>query len=213
MKSIELARKNENQGIRNGFRFLQAFLKNPKLTGGVMRSSRGLTTKMLEGVDWEKVETIVEFGPGTGAFTESILRHMRPDAKYFAVEINEGFVDIFHERFPGVKIFRDSAEHVKDLCHQEGIEKVDLLISGLPWAWLSPDLQQRTLGAALSVLRPGGSFRTFAHVHGAWMSAGREFRKLLQHSFPKVESSPVVWSNLPPAFVYRCSTGAKSDEK
>ena len=34
--------------------------------------------------------------------------------------------------------------------------------------------------------------------------AGRRFRGQLNESFSHVESSPTVWRNLPPAFVYRC---------
>ena len=54
-------------------------------------------------------------------------------------------------------------------------------------------------------LRPGGTFATFAYLHALCLPNARRFRKRLESVFTKVELSPVVWMNLPPAFVYRCT--------
>jgi phospholipid N-methyltransferase len=56
-------------------------------------------------------------------------------------------------------------------------------------------------------LRPGGRFATFAYVHGTPFPGGIRFRRMLRERFAKVSLSPVVWRNLPPAFVYRCEKG------
>jgi phosphatidylethanolamine/phosphatidyl-N-methylethanolamine N-methyltransferase len=36
------------------------------------------------------------------------------------------------------------------------------------------------------------------------LPAGGRFFKLLKKNFSEVKKSPVVWKNVPPAFVYRC---------
>ena len=54
------------------------------------------------------------------------------------------------------------------------------------------------------VLKPGGRFVTFAYVHGVWLPPGKRFADLLPEYFSTVSKSPVVWLNVPPAFVYRC---------
>ena len=64
--------------------------------------------------------------------------------------------------------------------------------------------QQEILENVLASLRPGGCFTTFAYLQGLMLPAGRRFRKRLCEIFDKVETTPVVWRNLPPAFVYRC---------
>jgi phospholipid N-methyltransferase len=53
-----------------GFLFLKQYIKNPRMIGAVLPSSRNLARKMIEDIDFEKAECIVEYGPGTGVFTK-----------------------------------------------------------------------------------------------------------------------------------------------
>ena len=55
------------------------------------------------------------------------------------------------------------------------------------------------------VLRPGGTFATFAYWQGLALPAGQRFASRLRSTFSRVQRSPTVWKNLPPAFVYRCT--------
>ena len=49
-----------------------------------------------------------------------------------------------------------------------------------------------------------GRFVTFAYIHAQPMRQAKRFREKLNHTFAAVEKSPIVWKNLPPAFVYCC---------
>ncbi len=66
-------------------------------------------------------------------------------------------------------------------------------------------MQDSLLNATLESLKPGGQFATFAYLQGLLLPAGKRFKKKLAQSFSKVEKSPTVWLNMPPAFVYRCT--------
>ena len=57
----------------------------------------------------------------------------------------------------------------------------------------------------LAVLAPKAQFATFAYWQGVVLPAGIRFNQRLRNTFAKVERSPSVWLNLPPAFVYRCT--------
>jgi phospholipid N-methyltransferase len=81
---------------------------------------------------------------------------------------------------------------------------VDCIVSGLPWAAFPAALQVKILDEMMLVLKPGGKFVTFAYLHGLPLPPARKFRALLPRYFTSVGKSPVVWLNLPPAFVYRC---------
>ncbi|MCP4250156.1 MAG: methyltransferase domain-containing protein [bacterium] len=159
---------------------------------------------MVEWIDWPQVQAAVEFGPGTGAFTGHILERLRPAARFFAVELNPALVDVFSKAHPSVQVYRDSVANVKSLCAREGIDRVDAIVCGLPWAAFSSGDQAEFLAATQSVLRPGGQFATFAYLQGLLLPAGQRFRKRLRGAFASVERSRTVWRNLPPAFVYRC---------
>lgn len=82
---------------------------------------------------------------------------------------------------------------------------VDVVVSGLPWTAMPAERQQSILDAVMAVLSPYGRFTTFAYAHTAWTPPARRFAASLRSRFAVVERTPVVWQNLPPAFVYRAA--------
>jgi phospholipid N-methyltransferase len=159
---------------------------------------------MVRWIDWESAGTVVEYGPGTGAFTAQILQCKRPGTEFFAVEVNSQFAATLARRFPDVTILQDSVGNIEALCRQQGVSEVDAIVCGLPWAAFSDRDQTAYLDAMMRVLKPGGHFATFAYLSGMVLPAARRFRRKLQSFFGEVQVSPTVWSNIPPAFVYRC---------
>jgi phospholipid N-methyltransferase len=146
----------------------------------------------------------VEFGPGTGVVTELLIGAVPPDCRLFTIELDPGLAEGLRRRFPDLKVYRDSAGNVSRLCSEEGLEEVDCIVSGLPWASFSEERQIELLEATVSVLKPGGQFLTFAYVHGTWLPTGRSFRQKLSEHFSSVSRSRIVWLNLPPAYIYVC---------
>lgn len=185
-------------------RFLGQFFRAPTTVGAVSPSSYALTRRMLEWIDWTEVEAVAEYGPGTGVFTQAVAEHIRTDATFFAIEINPEFIALLQSRLPDVRIYHDSVGNVRQLCQREGIDRLDAIICGLPWASFSNDRQSEFLDATVEVLRPGGQFATFAYLQGLLLPAGQRFRRKLGEYFQVVERSRTVWANIPPAFVYRC---------
>jgi phospholipid N-methyltransferase len=152
----------------------------------------------------DEAQTVVELGPGTGAFTRLIAERARPEALVIALELNPRLAADLVPRFPRVEIINDSAERLLDHLRSRGREHADCVLSGIPFAAFGPDLQCRVVDAVLESLRPGGRFATFAYVNAAWLPPGRRFRRLLESRFPSVRTTSTVWRNIPPAFVYRC---------
>lgn len=183
---------------------LSEFVRKPTMIGAIAPSSAHLAKKMMEGVDFKNAKVILEFGPGTGVFTDEIVTRLAPGAEYLAVELNKGLYDEFRRRHPGAQIVNDSAENVREICNARGWSSVDVILSGLPWASFPDDLQDRVLDAVLDVLKPGGQFYTFGYHIGTWLKAGKRFYAELPKRFSVVERSQIVWKNFPPAFIVRC---------
>lgn len=158
---------------------------------------------MVERIGLSEADSVVELGPGTGAFTHVIQRKLKPGARLLCLEINPDLARKVADRFPRARVVNDSAENLAQHLGDPG-RAVDCVISGLPWVILSSEDQQRLLQPAVRALRPGGAFATFAYSHAAWLPAGRRFKEMLESSFRRVDVSANVWRNLPPAFVYRC---------
>jgi phosphatidylethanolamine/phosphatidyl-N-methylethanolamine N-methyltransferase len=190
---------------RHGYRFIREFVTQPFVIGAVAPSSSYLAMKMVEGVDLSSASAVVEFGPGTGAFTDVILPRLPGACKYFAIELNPAMARIWESRHPGAKLHLDSVAHVDRLCEREGIKEVDVIFSGLPWASFDDSLQEEILDATMKVLRPGGQLITFGYRVGTLLPKGRRFYRRLPEYFSSVRRSEYVWRNLPPAFVVRCT--------
>jgi phospholipid N-methyltransferase len=185
-------------------KFFNGFINHPSAVGAIAPSSRYLAAEMLDRIDWKTCTAIAEIGPGTGPFTQAILDRCNHSTRFFAVEINPEFVTHLKQRFPMADIVQADASELKALCDHRQISQLDALVSGLPWAVFPEDLQRRILGAILDSLAPEGKFSTFAYLHGLPLAAGRRFRSLLRENFRSVETSSILWWNLPPAIVYHC---------
>jgi phosphatidylethanolamine/phosphatidyl-N-methylethanolamine N-methyltransferase len=184
--------------------FLGEFFRTPRATGAVLPSSSELSRLMVEWLDFESLQTLVEFGPGTGSFTLEIAERLKPGAKYLGLEINPSFAAHLRGMFPDFQFHERSAAEVRLCPELPGDACVDAIVSGLPWAVFSEQEQEGILQAAVSVLKDRGCFATFAYLQGLMLPAGRRFRKKLRGMFSSVETSRVAWRNVPPAFVYRC---------
>ena len=185
-------------------RFLSAFLRHPIATGAIAPSSFHLAKEMVNWVDWNDVNVCVEFGPGTGAFTPSILESMKAGTRFLAVELNKKFAATMTRKFPHVETICRSVADIEEICDERAVAQIDCIMCGLPWAAFSANLQHRLLKAVLSRMSDSGYFATFAYLQGTILPAGIRFAELLQESFGEVRRSRTVWRNLPPAFVYRC---------
>ena len=190
--------------MKDTLTFLKTFLRNPTQVGAIAPSSQGLVRAMVEWFDWENARGVVEFGPGTGVFTEGVMQHLHPDAKFFAIERSPEMVAATRRRCPNAVVYEDSVTNIAQLCERESIGQVDAIVCGLPWASFSQALQDEIMDTMLQRLRPGGQFATFAYWQGVVLPAGMRFSRRLRQTFSEVHRSHTVWKNLPPAFVYRC---------
>jgi|ERR1044071_4706493 phospholipid N-methyltransferase len=184
--------------------FLGAFLREPARVGSLAPSSPALAQAMLRGCDLKSAKTVVEFGPGTGAFTRLILQRLGRQTTFFALELDDKHVRGLRHRFPGANIYRDSAERIQKYLAQHRRKNADYIISGLPWANMPVQVQEGILSAVVASLAPEGMFTTFTYVHAFWLPRARRFRARLEHFFGEIKLSRIVWRNMPPALVYRC---------
>jgi phosphatidylethanolamine/phosphatidyl-N-methylethanolamine N-methyltransferase len=188
------------------FQFLKQFLLHPSATGAIAASSASLARLMVETAGVREAGVIVEFGPGTGVFTEEILRVRRPDADFLAMELNPEFAELVRRRCPTAQVYVDSATNTRRYLEERGHSHCDCIVSGLPWAAFPEALQDQLLDTIADVLRPGGRLVTFAYLQGVLLPAGAKFKRKLKQRFRRVSTTHTVWLNLPPAFVYCAET-------
>lgn len=199
---VEPRRAGVSASLAAHARFLAEFITNPGRMGAVAASSPALAKRIADQIDFDKARSIVEFGPGTGVVTKELLARMKPGTKFFAIERSADLAKICRERLPQVKLYEESAEIVDQLAEREGLQQLDVVVSGLPWASFPDDLQDRIIESTMRVLRPGGRFVMFGYQMGLLTPAGRRFHSKLPRYLDNLHRTRSVWMNLPPALVF-----------
>ncbi len=186
-------------------KFIKEFILSPRKTGAIAPSSAELAKTITDSANVSMAKTVVEFGSGTGVFTERILQKIGDETIFFALEINPSFVKKTKQRCPGAIVYQDWATNVKKYLEEHGQEHCDCIVSGLPWTLFKEEEQEQLLSVISESLRPNGSFVSFTYLGGHLSQGGRRFKKSLPNHFSQISRSKMVWNNLPPAFVYSCT--------
>ncbi|CAN5278463.1 rRNA adenine N-6-methyltransferase family protein [soil metagenome] len=190
-----------NRDIRERIRFFRSFLANPRVVGAILPTSRRAVRDMLDMANLEQAWLVVELGAGTGVYTEEVLKRLRPDARFLAVEIDPDLVSTLSGRFddPRLRIIHGSAESVEE--HLEG-EKVDVIVSGIPFTSLPVPVKKNIFKEITRILAPQGVLVAIQYSTMVQKDLGRYFASVRRRLSPL---------NVPPAFLFACS-GAMPQE-
>jgi phospholipid N-methyltransferase len=167
---------------------------NLSTTGALTFSSKSLVNKMLSFTDIKKAKLLVELGGGDGSITQGIVDRISPDTHLLVFEINKSFCDAMEKQFPqpNVRIICDSAENLEKYLNGQ---KVDYVLSSLPFSLISKDATEKILKGSRDALTQDGKFIQICYSY--------LLKKLFKKYFDKVELS-FTMKNLPPAFVMIC---------
>jgi len=190
--------------LRDHWHFFAGFLRRPWTVGAVAPSSARLARAIVRRLPLEQAETVVELGAGTGAITRQILARVGPRTAFITLELDGRHVARLRRMHPGLRVQRASAEHLGAVLARHGRGTADCIVCGLPWGNMSRRARLRIMHEIRATLRPGGCFCGFGYVHASWYPSSRAFHRLLEDNFRRVAFSPIIWRNLPPAFVYSC---------
>lgn len=178
--------------------FLKEFIKNPRTTGAIAPSSKYLAEKMLSNIDFENSRCIVEYGPGTGVFTEKLIARKKDETLLIIVERNIKFycelLKLYGNK-KSVKIVHDGAENIKNHLKFYSVDKVDYVVSGLPFTALPEKMSQSILESTRDVLSDNGEFITFQYS---------KIKKDMITGYFKNINLKRVRLNIPPAYVISC---------
>lgn len=145
--------------------FLKGFLRDPAMVGSIVPTSAVTVEAMLAPVNWADVRVFVEYGPGTGVFTRTILERMRPDAMLIAIDTNEEFVRYLHAEVADhrLRMVHGSAIDVRSIIAAHGHSHADFVLSGLPFSTLPDGVGSAIAQETSMVLRAGGAFLVYQY--------------------------------------------------
>lgn len=149
--------------------FFREFRRQFRTTGAILPSSPFLAAALANRLRSARpASRILEVGPGTGAVTRAIARHMLPDDRLDAVEINAHFVSLLRRRLDEDHAFEQSSDRI-EVIHAAledlpGDGVYDYIVSGLPLNNFRVDQVREIFAAFQRLLKPGGTLSFFEYV-------------------------------------------------
>lgn len=182
-----------------GLLFLRKFLRHGTRVASVAPSSRALATAMCRHVADDRPQTIVELGAGTGAVTRVAIERMHPESRLLAVEIDADFAAVLAERCPRAEVLRCDVRDLTEALAERGVERVDVMLSGLPTPSLPRAVNAEVFATAARLL--DGEAGVFSQLTVMPWIYWPTYRRL----FERV-AFDLVPANVPPGGVYHCRT-------
>ncbi|EHI97656.1 hypothetical protein CDLVIII_0949 [Clostridium sp. DL-VIII] len=179
--------------------FIKQYITKPRTVGAILPSSKYLANKMIEDIEFKSARYIVEYGSGTGVFTEKIVKGRKKNTKILLFESNKKFCDLLKDKYKNesdIYVINDSAEYIGKYMKKYNIPWIDYIVSGLPFASLPNDLSSNILKETQKHLKEEGKFITFQYT-----LLKKDF---IKKYFNKVSVKREV-RNVPPAYVFCCS--------
>lgn len=196
--------------------FLQFFkeaCKHPREVSTIFPSSRYLARAMADQVDFDRADTVVELGAGEGALTDPLVKRLRPDSQLLLVEVNEQFCNSLRTKYSGhdnwdqIRVIRQEAQELDQICNEMDIDSVDAIVSGLPLTSLPDSVSNEILEIVHDVLSPDGTYVQFTY----WtMTFFNDFKDDIRPLFGEPRRINVFF-NLLPAVVYSINKDSTRD--
>ena len=125
------------------------------------------------------LDKVVEYGPGTGVMTKALLQKLSPEGKLIVIESDPQFVEILRQlKDARLQIIKGTIQdQILDESH--GFSDIDLVVSSVPFSFLTSTQRQRIISDTEKMLNPRGDFILFHQYRRLTID-------LLQKKFAKV---------------------------
>lgn len=177
----------------------RAFCTQGRQIASLAPSSKPMSRKMIDGIDWDQARCIVELGAGTGPITEQLVRRLRPHTRALVIELDPVLCTRLRSRFrhvPNLDVIQGDATRFDRYLVERNIRQVDHVLSGLPLPSFPEEMRTAVLETSARTLAPHGTFRQLTVMPLVYY-------KLYARYFRDVTFRFCPW-NLPPGGVYVC---------
>lgn len=142
--------------------YVKCFLRDKNVASVTPTSPFGVK-RVCKKIDFSKAKLIVEYGPGTGVFSEYLLKQMQPSARLVLIEQNPDMFKCLKKTLTDKRVcfFNESAENVTSLVNGQMNHKPDYVISGIPFSCLSETIRQDIVRKTHQILGENGKFLVY----------------------------------------------------
>jgi phosphatidylethanolamine/phosphatidyl-N-methylethanolamine N-methyltransferase len=180
---------------REGIGFFREWLRNPRGVAAIAPSSRALAELITRDIV-PGGGSVLELGPGTGAFTQALIARGIPEENLVLLENSERFATALRLRFPNAYVVQADAIALADHLGSKG--NFGAVVCGLGLLNMAPAEIRSILVEAFAQLRSGSAF--FLFTYGRRCSVPANVMEELGLTASLVGRT---YRNLPPASVFR----------
>jgi phospholipid N-methyltransferase len=217
-----------SQQISHYVAFFQEFRRAFYTTGAILPSGPQLTRATLTPFLMRtRPSRVLEVGPGTGAVTQEVVKHLRPGDVFDIVEVNDRFVDLLRKRFATEPEFKQwagqSAVHHVPVQEFAASAPYDFIMCGLPFNNFPQNLVKDIFRRFDDLLAPDGVLSFFEYL---WI---RQVKSLVASRHERRRLATVgcvigwyleryefshhkAFANFPPAVVHHLRLNSPSNE-
>ena len=178
---------------------LKSFVKD-KSVASVTPTSDLCVKRVCKRINFSKPFTLVEYGPGTGVFTNYLLEKAHPESKILAIEKNKTLANVLKKaNDERLEVFHDDASNVKKILKQQNIKEVDYILSAIPFSLFSSEQKDSIIKDSKDILSKEGKLLV--------CQVSKQLKPYLHRHFDKVEVDFEV-RNFPPLFVFEAKSKA-----
>lgn len=139
--------------------FFRAFVKAPRVVAAAMPSSAALERRVVRTMQLAPDSVVVEFGTGTGGITRAVLEALGPEGRLLAIEWTKEFVDqVRLIDDPRLHAVHGCASSIGEQLQSRAWPAADVVVSGIPFSTMPPDLCRKIASELFAALKPGGRF-------------------------------------------------------
>ena len=193
MSKVEEIFKDNEGADDKLFSYFKVFIDD-KGVAAVTPSSKFLVDRVVKASDPRSAKVVIEFGAAEGVMTRRILEKLPPDGRLLAIELNDKLFDALRKvADPRVILVHGDVRNIPEIAREHGIGQADVIVSGIPFAFLSGRGRHELLTRIEGLLRPGGRFVAYQIT--------THLIPMLKDYFKHVKTDFEI-RNIPPHFVF-----------
>ena len=174
-------------------KYIKTFFKDPYVAS-IGPSSPLLIRQVCKTINFNKKNRIVEYGPGTGAFTKYLLKRISPDSELIIIETNPHFItELLKIKDSRLHIFHACASNIDQIHQKTGSQPINYIISGIPFSFFDHNFKKKLLEKTKACLSPEGQFIVY--------QCSSHIERYLHMYFPRIEKR--YGYNIPILTIYR----------
>jgi phosphatidylethanolamine/phosphatidyl-N-methylethanolamine N-methyltransferase len=180
--------------------FLKRWLRQPLRMGSITPSGQALGRAMARAVlqDLPADRTVIELGAGTGSITRALLAAGLPERLLVPVELDAELHAHLVRAFPGLRLLNGDAARLPELLEAHGVTDVGAVVSSLPLLAMPAPLVEAIVTGIAAILPPGAPLVQFTYGPASPVPPD-----LMRRLHLEATRGRRIWSNLPPAVVWR----------